>query len=539
MDPSGTYGGGRPWPGPPPPAGPPPRSADAFAVVVGNASLLGIGYAMLGRRGLAVASALVSAGLVVLLVRTDHPNVFQFLLVGWWVVGIGIGWLLARPRKTADPMVPVAVPGLHPWSRTRRQRFLALAVTVPVILGLGVVRVDAWRVEGDAADAQRAGECAEALSTLDHLNLAHRIADAPRVARADDHADACELLVEAEEVAADDRLRAADLFERYSTDPGALWDGAADRRAELLVEQAAEEFDAGLSGDTAALDTGFAHLTTVLDENPDQEAAVDGVLDQFLERLPEGDACQIKRVTNWLTKNEVDGGAAARAAEAVSSSAPRAIVRCGDDHMSSDRWKRARKLYRQLVSRYPRHRLVDEARDGVRQANRAIELAVVRKRLKTPSGRKPAYCAKPVDFSQASPYRGPGPHRALIFGGGKYPEMLPRRWRATKVTNAVVVVCVGKMKRGSVAETCSYQATPSASGAAEVKFRERRFRIRAYELRTGKRLATRRLDIGGASCPRTVKYETNDNLDVGPPSNMYVRSSPSDARAAYESLIKP
>ncbi|MGH3240357.1 MAG: hypothetical protein ACRDNL_08245, partial [Spirillospora sp.] len=55
---------------PPEPPPPPARVNDPLAVAVGNASLLGIGYLMMGRRRTAIGTGLVTIVLVSLVIST-------------------------------------------------------------------------------------------------------------------------------------------------------------------------------------------------------------------------------------------------------------------------------------------------------------------------------------------------------------------------------------------------------------------------------------------------------------------------------------
>jgi hypothetical protein len=104
-------------------AAPVTGSHDPLAVAIGNASLLGVGYLMMGRRQLAVGTGVVTVGLVVLLATVDWSPVLEIGVLLWWVGLVAHGWFLAggRARRVV----------------VRRQRMVALAVTAPVLLAVG------------------------------------------------------------------------------------------------------------------------------------------------------------------------------------------------------------------------------------------------------------------------------------------------------------------------------------------------------------------------------------------------------------------
>ncbi|MFD5649794.1 hypothetical protein [Streptomyces sp. NPDC127039] len=115
-----------------------PRAPDPLAVAVANASLLGAGYLLLGRRALFWAAAAVTASLLWLTYRTAETWC-ELLVALWWATAVGHGWWLARR---------------HPAAAGRRaQRLLALALAVPVLAArrMGAVR----RAEGPGRGRRR------------------------------------------------------------------------------------------------------------------------------------------------------------------------------------------------------------------------------------------------------------------------------------------------------------------------------------------------------------------------------------------------
>ncbi|MGP3966472.1 hypothetical protein [Streptomyces sp. 6N223] len=513
-------------PASPPPADPPPGprgpGRDPHAAGLANASLLGIGYAMLGRWPLAVGNAIVSVVLVGILASGAHAAWFRTAVLLWWLAVTAHGWYLARgwPRRPDRPA---------------RQRLVALGVALPAVLAFAVLRADASGIEDDAAEAHREGDCARALSILDGLWAGHEVADGRLVERADESVEACALLMEAEREAGEDRLEAASTLARYADHPGALWDGAQGRRADLFLAEATHQLDTAIeSGSVQSLSLGFEHLSTVLGEFPGREGEVEQVMDGFLGGLPADGACDTKQITDWLGDRPASGDALDRAADVVPEIAPAAIVECGDEALADDSWTLAIERYEQLLDQYPGHALADAAAEGVNQAETEIELDHLRDLVRTGT-----YCDDPAPYRGADPYRGDATNPALIYGEpGAHTRHLPDSWLADDAQDAVLVICVGDLKEGTSVATCSYESEAAVFGYTDVTFHNRRFPVEVYEVRTGEVIDDTRIEIGGTSCPDVLEYEYY-SVDLGPPSDTYVDSSPSDVRAAYESLIDP
>lgn len=456
----------------------PPGPADPFAVALGNASLLGIGYLLLRRTWLAVLTLVVTVTLVIVLTESTPAVWLEVVVVLWWAALVAHGWFLARPRPR-----PV-----RPWG----QRAVALAVTVPVLAAFGVLRFDAAGIEDDVTTARGAGDCRQAVTATDQLGFGHRVVDAPLVARAEETVAACE------------RLRAAD-----------------------------KALGVALTGDIDALETGFATLSEVLAERPGHERMVATTLDGFLDRLPKVDSCLATKVTDWLREHK-PGGALAPAADIVPRVAPQAVVGCGDRLMAASDWGVARDHYQQLLDEYPEHELAPTAQQGVRKATLAIELDNVRGLL-APAGSLPRYCDSPAPYSGAAPYVPNRPNRALVYGSEPNTNKIPPGWLARDVTDAVVVICAGESEYGAAVDTCLYDSTSDPGVSGWVTFRKIAIPLRVFEVRTGRQVASFKLEIGGGSCPTFLSWYGS----VTPPSNEYVAASPADVRAAFRPLLIP
>jgi hypothetical protein len=463
----------------------PPR--DPIAVALGNGSLFGVGYGMLGKRLLAVAAALLTITLVILLVAVFQELWLEIVVLVWWVAVIAHGWYLAskRPRPT--------LPGA-----ARKQRLVALAVTLPVLLIVGFLRFDSAQIEQDVADARRDGDCDKATHALDSRWLGHRIANAPLSAEQDDTARACDLL-----------------------------------------RQATTNLDAALKGDAAKLRAGIAGLRTVLRDLPGHEKMVGNTLDRFLHLLPTDDPCDTKVITDWLGRDRPNKTVLDRAADIVPRIAPKAIVECGDDLMAANNWTLARERYQQLIDEYPDHDLAPRAQEGATLATQAIELANVRQLLTSTAGEQPAYCTSPAPYSAAAPYGAASPNRALFYGNAAYTDRLPPEWKATDAADAVAIVCAGASELGAPVKTCPYESTLSPLGYTDVTFKKVSIPVKVYEVKTGKLVVDTRVEIGGASCPAVLEYQTTGYADLGPPSEIYVTPADPDVHAGFSPLINP
>ncbi|WP_280264796.1 hypothetical protein [Nocardia wallacei] len=153
-------------------------SADRWAIALGNASLLGIGYLLAGRRTAAVGPGFVTALLVVFLAGAARSVWAEVAVLLWWVTVVTHGWLLAARRPA-------------PSARVWRQRIIALAAAIPVLAAVVLLRVDAARVGTQLARAREAGDCAAVAAGADRVHAGHRLADAPLTDTVDRSVRAC------------------------------------------------------------------------------------------------------------------------------------------------------------------------------------------------------------------------------------------------------------------------------------------------------------------------------------------------------------
>ncbi|MGW3726358.1 tetratricopeptide repeat protein [Streptomyces sp. NPDC000851] len=469
-------------PEPPEPPEPPraPRPCDPVAVALGNASLLGIGYLLLGRWKPA-AFAVVGTGWLLNLTASTAETWCEILLLLWWAAGIAHGWFLARRR--AEQVV------------RRGQRVGALAVTVAVLLTAVLLRVDAYGIEDRVNEARQGGDCERAVAAQGEVGWGHRLAGAPVVEPGDAVVEACHRL-----------------------------------------ERAASRLATGRSGSIEDLERGFDILAGVLNK-PGNEQTVRTVLDSFLDGLPTKDSCDTADITEWLRGREPTQDVLDRSATAATRMEPAALVGCGDDLMDEDNWQQARAHYQHLLDEYPDDARTDQARNGVKKADLAIELGKVRDLVEDTTGASTGYCDTPAKYSGAPPYR-KGFNRAMFLGDTEYTDQLPSDWRTGDPTKAALVVCADTAKNGDAVETCHYENDLSEYLTHEVTFYKVKIPLKVYELRTGKRVDPREVQISGGSCPSVLHYEYYGTYDYGPGSEEFVSTSKSDVRDAFWPVVK-
>src|SRR5436190_1029373 len=137
---------------------------DPIAVALGNASLLGVGYLMLRRRGLALAAVAGTAGLVCGLVTTASPS-YEVAVLVWWAAAVVHGWFLARGGGGRVTVLRTK----RTKNRQRRQRLVALGITLPVLLAVGLLRFDAFRIGRSVTEARESGDCAGVVNAQDSV----------------------------------------------------------------------------------------------------------------------------------------------------------------------------------------------------------------------------------------------------------------------------------------------------------------------------------------------------------------------------------
>ncbi|WP_335970675.1 hypothetical protein [Streptomyces sp. CA2R106] len=473
---------------------------DPWAVGVANASLVGAGYLMLGRRGWAVLSWAVTVALLIVLGTAQRTVRCEWAFAVWWAVMVVHGWHLAGGRWKW----PSGVNWREPYARfaagwrldrVRTQRWVALGVAVPVLAAVVLLRVDAAHAEGTVAAARRSGDCTKAVHAQHSVWFGPRLADSPGTRRGERTAAACRRLA----------VAAADLRD-------------------------------GLGGDTEALAAGFDAMSAVLADGPGNEAIVSTVLDGFLDGIPTANPCRTAAVTDWLRARKADGSTLDRASAVVPRTAPAALLGCANNLMAGKSWTKAKARYQQVLDQFPHDAKAAAAKSGAHRAELAIELDNVTRLLDTYGDTQPTYCTAPARYSGA-PARHKGVNKALFFGNSTYTDKLPAGWSATDASDATLVVCASDDKDGPSVQTCPYKGGLYTTFPEEVTFHKIAIPVKVYELRTGRLVSHRTLEVDGKSCPSTLEYTTWENIDTGPSSDQYVIPTTSDIRAAFHPLV--
>ncbi|GAB4000878.1 hypothetical protein GCM10029992_34390 [Glycomyces albus] len=511
----------------PPPIEPTPRPvkpppADPVVAVLGNASGLGLGYALIRRPMLAVGALIGTVLLLALIVNDPESWVWRVLLAVWWLAAVGHAfWITRRPAsdlvdpEEADPQ----------W----RPRVFTAGVVVLALVTIAWNRFDAAAIVDAAEGSHEAGDCQTAAESLRRLGTVHRFADGPTTVRGEEALEACELLLEAEDA---DPIAAEGLIETYLDHPGARWEGAGPLRAERLLEAVVESPDSYVT----YLERAFAQLSASLEDTPDQAERVRGIVEGFLSDFPEAvEACVARNIDDWLQDQdwaapELSGPVAADAAQV-----PPRVVACGRALFEEGELEAARETYERFLADYPDHELVPEATAELEEVETAIERENVIALID-----QETYCDSPAPYRAAPTYEGEGPHAMQTFGIDPFEYDFPESWMALDVDDTVLVLCVEGPERGSLQATCAYEAGASAiqpiSGYVDVDFYATRFEVRAFELRTGERVAAYSAEVGDP-CPDVLEYESYGYLDTGPPSEVDSDYSDEDVREIFSRLM--
>ncbi|WP_165550287.1 hypothetical protein [Kribbella speibonae] len=470
-----------PNPGPAPrfPSRPAP---DPIAVALGNASLLGIGY-FLARRWFFGGAGVLGTAVLVACLTTLRQTGYEFGLLGWGLLQVVHGWLLARRQ----PQRAVRV----------RQRLGALGVALLVLIGLAFERYDVQRIDEQAIAAREAGDCPGVRAAQATYTLGHRIGNGPRTVRVEGDVATC------------DRI-----------------DRAADQ-----LRTAAPFADLGL------LQAGFENLAGVLAQ-PGQTRTVGKAVSQFPGMLPVKEPCTMMPIMSWLRTRKPTGTVLDDPNALVPKLEPNALFGCADANAANAAWPQAQNLYRTLAARYPRSEQAIRARAGIQKAEDAIQQAaleaeVARVRALVKSGK---YCATPAKLSMAPRVRH-GQNRAVFLGAaGEYTSDLPSQWRTSDPYRAALIVCASTPGTGAVVKTCSYTDADHPEWLPfYVAFRKITVPVNVYEMRTGRLLSTTTIQISGTACPKTWYSQL---LQVsGSTTSDTVEPTTATIRAAFQPLV--
>jgi hypothetical protein len=489
------------------------RTADPVAVLLGNASLLGLGYLFLRRWRLALLALAGTTALVIALGVTAGSPVVLTALVVWGAAMVVHGWVLVRR----------SLPAARPWS----QRIVAGAVVVALVALVIGLRTATERTVHDAAAAHTAGDCERASTLLERLGPADRTVHGSVALRGEANLEACGLLLDALALADPDVAGpqdAADAVAVYMRHPNALWEGAGPRRAELLLDSA---YDEG-AVDQKALEAGFEQLATTLDEAPGEAGPVESVVEGFLADLAEEpDHCAVRDVVEWVDGQDWTVPELAEPVAAASDEVPRRILWCARTLADADELTRSRHTYEALLRDFPSDRRADVASDELYDVITGIQRKHVRDLLTAHR-----YCANPEPYRGAAPYRRSGANPMRVYGIDPVAHAFPRPWRAKSLDDMVLVACVDGPKNGSYQDTCLYESDASPWGS-EVRFYASRFDVKLYEVRTGRQVAAFS-DEFGEPCPPSILVESFISDFFVPPETKRSSFTSGDLRGMFE-----
>ena len=510
------------------------RPADPLAVALGNATLFGVGYLLKRRKLAAVGAAVVSITLMVIIGLLAPPAwLWHALLLLWWLTMIVHGALTAR-RPTRRTPSSAEVPPLDK-PLVRRHRLIAATAAAIVLASAVGVAVEGRLLEASGTRSHQAGDCLEAIPTLERVGARHRIVDPLAARRAEDNLEACRILRGAIVNAKALPEQASDMMARYAEHPAALWPDASVRRVDLLLRAAETEFTLSLrDDDIERLAHGVELLTRVLELDSSRVDDVDTVLAAYARHLPGAQPCDATALFDWIAEHDPLDGFADR----VAAVAPPIMLDCGERLLPTAPYE-ARDVYQALLDRYPEADVADSARDGLDEAEAAIEAGKLRGKF---SGTRSTYCDDPVPYRKAPPYQGSGPH---LFVLGEDPEMpdthippeyrtndtvlrhsLPHEWYADEPTEATLVLCATSEK-GQLLTVCAYE------GDLYLPLHRQRIHVRAYEVRTAEIAFELTMEIGNNGCPR-IYYSYFD-----PPTMLYAPTVADQVRSALRPKIAP
>jgi hypothetical protein len=453
---------GTPYPGPPPKR---LRPHDPLAVALGNASLLGLGYFLI-RRWFFGLLGLAGTAVLLVLMYQRKDTAYQLGLIGWGLLQVLHGLFLA----TRPPERKASIP----------KRIVAAVVTLAVVTSGVLLKRDAGEVADQVTAARRAGDCAKVVQAQNEVWFGDRLVAGQDMDRGDSDVQTC---------------------------------GKLDTAKGHLTAAA------GLT-DVASLREGYDVLGPIASD-PRQQATAGAVMDRFVKDLQAMEPCGQITMTAWLRTRKLSKNLLDRANAVVPRIEPNALLSCADGYASREEWGTARSTYQRLVTTYPKAKQAARARAGLVKATLAIELANVRSLVSTGE-----YCSTPAKYSGAKPYhRGFNP--AIFLGdGSQYADQLPAAWSIDDPYRATVVVCTETPGLGAAVQTCPYvpESNPYGGEVSYVTFRKVTVPTKAYELRTGRLVASATVQIAGEACPYRLSGGSSDEESVTP-SNAQVQAA--------------
>lgn len=478
------------------------RRPDAVTVLLGNLALPGIGYLLLRRYGFA-AVAIIGTALVATAVFLSPGSGFvPVLLVVWWS-GIAIHTLAAARGRS----VLRSAPGRRASAWLSRSGALGLMVIVLVMIS--AVRSDATSILESATDAHRRGDCEAAQSILDRFDNAHTLVAGQTVMDASTQWEACEVLREA--LGEEEALGIVGGLDEYITEPGAVWEEAWLRRAQLLLDLAVEmpmdrEEYAG---------PGFAYLSQALAAVPSQSERVRAAATEFLTEFDAlGVSCWSADMYVFLSDRGDTEPELAEPLAAFGELAPERLLACAREQTEGEDptyafydadLADAIARYEEFLAAYPDHELAVTAEQELADVEAELaaflaERASQEVRARVESG---SYCGSGGKYLDAPPYDGDAADPVFVEGGDNVEAALPSRLAADNVDEVALVMCVTGQGQSAVIDTCEYEVIGSA-GTESIDLLGHEYSVEVYELATGEVIEEYTAKTGG-DCPFSVE----------------------------------
>ena len=470
------------------------RRTDPLSVVVGNATLLGIGYLMQRRFNAAAAALIGTATLLVPLIWEPGTVRWPIVMGLWWVVILleSLTFCRSETREKSDR-------GTYTPKALWFTRISVITLVVAMLFAGYMSRGDAEDTVDRASQAHRDGECERTTATVEQLNVVHRIVAGDVVDDAAAQVEACELL--ADGWASDgkaDTQEVIDSLTRYLDHDGALWHVAGIERARLLLERSLADQDH--VGDRVR---ALRQIEATLSETPSLAAEATALLDFYLSGYGEDrTACRLMANAAWIADRGSSVAALDGVVAAAAAAAPVHMIDCAREHVAQGGYDAGIEQYLEFLEQYPDHELAAQVQEEMNatESDRADarELAEFGRLLA--SG---AYCRDPIPSPHAGAFDGIANGSVWFYGPYQVESDFPEELRTRSQREATAVACVSGPEDGSFLTTCEYYAVMGSED--EVDLYTSVFEVEVYALRTGELVESYSEEIGG-SCPETISY---------------------------------
>lgn len=358
-----------------PPAEPvvvrPPRSTLAAALL--NLTGLGLGYAYLGRRLLAVSSVVVTAALLTGAFLADAAT------APWLWRGIVLGWLVLAGTHAA------LLARRHPRPAESRSRLLpavaGLGAVVVVVAGYLLYAAAGRSAYADGRTALSQGDCAAAIDRFDAVTGFYELTLSRDVAAAAADREECAAFLSA--ATAQYRGDHAEAVKRYQAFgrefPGSRLAGHVHTNlARAYVDNSRQQTEPfTMPGASEAVNT----LLTVrreFDDTPSAAEALDAIADAYAAATvpyEDGQYCEALPALTYFAG--LDASSAGNVVAPAGTARATAMLNCGLGQMRSGDVASAANTLDTFVHAYPRHRAFAQAKSAFITA-RVAEIAKVK-----------------------------------------------------------------------------------------------------------------------------------------------------------------